>query len=104
MKSRVSTTLVEKFAFRSVSVQVRRMTIVFAEDQKLCFTIPTQRELATERASLFGKLFSADKLSLEVDGTLFVIPWNSVKYITVDPLKDDDIQPSHILKGLSMAD
>lgn len=41
---------------------------------------------------------------MEVDGTLFVIPWSSIKYMQVDPIGAGDSLPSPILKGLRMAD
>lgn len=82
----------------------RRLTIVFGEDQSLAFSLPIQRELPAERVSLLSRLSGTDKLMMEADGALYVIPWTSIRYLRIDSIEPDDILPTTILKGLHQAD
>ncbi len=80
----------------------RRLTIFLAENQKLCFEIPVQRDELHQRVNLFKDIWSSDKLAIEVEGSLFCIPWNSIQYVELEPIGDDDILPSPVLKGLTL--
>jgi hypothetical protein len=90
--------------FKNVSNPDRRLTIVFAENQKLSFTMPLQREDADRRVALSKKIWSSDKIAIDVNGTLFRIAWASIRKVQIDPSDAAGFLPSPILKGLRMAD
>ncbi len=85
-----------------MSTQCRRLTIFLNEGQKLSFDIPKQREEITQQVNLFKDVWTSDKFAIEVDGTLFCIPWTSIKYIKLDPIRDGDVLPSPVLRGLEI--
>ena len=85
-----------------MSAQGRRLTVFFADSQKLSFTIPEQREDAYQKVNLFKEIWSSDKLAVEADGVMFCIPWSSIKYVQLDPVHGDDVLPSPVLKGLRL--
>ncbi|MFY8148764.1 MAG: hypothetical protein ACOVNL_06045 [Prochlorococcaceae cyanobacterium] len=83
-----------------MSIPERRLTIEFCDGQSLSFSFPIQREVPAERVSLLSRLSSSDKLMLEVEGELYIVSWNSIRYIRIDPIESDDFLPLHLLKGL----
>ena len=62
------------------------LTVFFLDGTKATFRYPRQSGAdASTIASTVKKAIDADKLVLEADGDLIVIPVNSVKYIRVSP-------------------
>jgi hypothetical protein len=62
------------------------LTVFFLDGSKVTFRYP--RQSGTDSAMIaqtVRRALDADKLSLEVDGDLMVIPIRSVKYIQVSP-------------------
>jgi len=65
------------------------LTVFFLDGTKVSFRYPKQAGTdATTIAANVKKAIDADKLVLEVDGDLLVIPIKSVKYIQVSPAPD----------------
>ena len=63
----------------------RFLTIHFNDASKLSMTFPQQADDFSQIASRVQKALDANKLAIEVDGELFVIPMNNVKYLQVNP-------------------
>ena len=62
------------------------LTVLFLDGSKVTFRYPQQS--GTDAATILAnvkKAIDADKLVLEADGDLLVIPFKSVKYIRVSP-------------------
>jgi hypothetical protein len=65
------------------------LTVFFLDGTKVSFRYP--RQAGSDPATIAGtvkKAIDADKLVLEVDGSLLVIPMRSVKYVQVTPAPD----------------
>ncbi len=74
------------------------MTVTFLDGKCLAFTFP--RRTAESPGVLAGQVRKAieqDRLALEADGDLYLIPMTSVKHITVSPAPDE--MPVNVLKG-----
>jgi len=71
------------------------LTVFFLDGTRVSFRYPKQAgtDAATIAANV-KKAIDADKLVLEVDGDLLVIPIKSVKYIQVSPA------PAHLPSGI----
>ena len=79
-------------AFASARVS---MTVFFLDGTRASFDYP--RQAGSDAAPILAtvkKAIDADKLVLEVDGDLIVIPTRSVKYIQVSPA------PTHLPSGI----
>jgi hypothetical protein len=79
-------------AFASARVS---MTVFFLDGTRASFDYP--RQAGSDAATILAtvkKAIDADKLVLEVDGDLIVIPTRSVKYIQVSPA------PTHLPSGI----
>ena len=63
----------------------RFLTIHFNDGSKLSMTFPPQADDFNQIASRVQKALDANKLAIEIDGELFVIPMNNVKYLQVNP-------------------
>ena len=63
----------------------RFLTIHFTDGSKLSMTFPPQTGDFSQIASRVQKALDTNKLAIEVDGELFVIPMNNVKYLQVNP-------------------
>ena len=63
----------------------RFLTIHFNDGSKLSATFPQQSDNFTQVASRVQKALDANQLAIEIDGELFVIPMNNVKYLQVNP-------------------
>ena len=62
----------------------RFLTIYFTDGSKLS-TFPQQADDFSQIASRVQKALDTNKLAIEVDGELFVIPMSNVKYLQVNP-------------------
>ncbi|MEA5443558.1 hypothetical protein [Cyanobium gracile] len=80
------------------------MTIFLTENQKLSFLVPEQRDDLIQRTNLFKDILTNNKFVIEANGTLFCIPWTSIKYLQLDPIAEGDVLPSPVLKGLHIID
>jgi hypothetical protein len=71
------------------------MTVFFLDGTRASFRYPKQagNDAATILANV-KKAIDSDKLVLEVDGDLLVIPIKSVKYVQVSPA------PAHLPSGI----
>ena len=74
---------------------VVRMTVFFLDGTKISFVYP--RQSGSDQAAIVNtvkKAIDAERLVLEVDGDLVVIPIRSVKYVQVSPA------PPHLPSGI----
>lgn len=74
------------------------MRVFFLDGTNLTFSYPQQAG-ATQAAIVtnVGKAIESERLVLEVDGDLVVIPMRSVKYVQVSPAPKH--LPSGVLRG-----
>ena len=65
----------------------RQLTIHFNNETQLGLIFPKQVKDSTA-AVMEGmkRALEADKLAIEADGRLLLIPWSSVKYVEVTPV------------------
>jgi hypothetical protein len=63
----------------------RFLTIHFTDASKLSITFPQQTGDFNQIASRVQKALDANQLAIEIEGELFVIPMNNVKYLQVNP-------------------
>jgi len=63
----------------------RFLTIHFNDNSQLSVTFPQQTGDFNQIASRVQKALDANQLAIEIDGELFVIPMNNVKYLQVNP-------------------
>ena len=61
------------------------LTIHFTGDSKLSMTFPQQTDDSHQIAAKVQKALDANQLAIEVDGEMFVIPMNNIKYLQVNP-------------------
>lgn len=78
----------------------RYLTIHFTDGSKLSVTFPKQIEEFHQMAARVQKALDASKLTIEIDGELFVIPMNNVKYLQVTPAPEK--MPETIIRGGSL--
>ena len=65
----------------------RKVTIHFNNGSQLELTFPVQIKNSTAAAMEgFKKVMETDKLVIEADGRLLVIPWSSIKQLEVTPV------------------
>jgi hypothetical protein len=79
----------------------RFLTIHFNDGSKLAVTVPQQSDTFSQIASRVQKALDANQLAIEIDGELFVIPMNNVKYLQVNPAPEklpDTVIRSGVLK------
>ncbi|MGI9319100.1 MAG: hypothetical protein ACR2QW_17365, partial [bacterium] len=63
----------------------RFLTVYFTDGSKMSVTFPQQSDDISEIAGRVQKALDANQLAIEIDGELFVIPMNNVKYVQVNP-------------------
>ena len=63
----------------------RFLTVHFTDGSKLSVTFPQQSDDFNQIASRVQKALDANQLAIEIDGELFVVPMNNVKYLQVNP-------------------
>ena len=82
----------------------RFLTIHFNDGSKLSVTFPQQTDDFNQIASRVQKALDANQLAIEIDGELFVIPMNNIKYLQVNPaprklpdtvIRSASLKPSH---------
>jgi len=75
----------------------RYLTIHFTDGSKLSVTFPKQDDALYKIVSRVQKALEADKLAIEIDGELFVIPTNNIKYIQASPCPEK--LPEAVIRG-----
>jgi hypothetical protein len=71
------------------------MTVFFMDGTKASFRYPRQAGTdASTIAATVKKAIDSEKLVLEVDGNLLVIPMRNIKYVQVTPA------PAHLPQGV----
>ncbi len=66
----------------------RFLTIHFTDGSQLTITFPKQGGDLHQVADRVQKALDANQLALEIDGQLYVIPMNNIKYIQLSPSPD----------------
>jgi len=80
----------------------RRMIVHYNNGTQLELSFPTQiRNSPTAVLEAMKKLMESDKLAIEAEGRLIVIPWSSVKQLEVTPLPPS--LPFGTIKGAKIA-
>ncbi len=65
----------------------RQLTIQFNNGTKMDVTFPTQIKNSTAAVmEAMKRMMESDKLVIEAEGRLVVIPWTSVKHVEVTPV------------------
>jgi hypothetical protein len=80
--------------------KTRHMTIHFTDGSKLSVAFPTQSQDDVLMASKIQKALDANQLAIDVDGEMFVIPMNSVKYLQVTPAPEK--LPDSVIRGATL--
>ena len=80
--------------------EARYMTIHFTDGSKMSVTFPKQTPDDFQMASRIQKALDANQLALEVDGEMFVVPMNGVKYLQVSPAPEK--LPDSVIRGASL--
>ena len=79
----------------------RNAVIYFMDGTHIVINFPKQVEGAANVAANVRKAIDADKLVIEADGSLIMIPTRNIKYIQVTPLPEalpkDVIRHAHIV-------
>ena len=78
----------------------RYLTIHFTDGSKLSVTFPKQNDMLYKIVSRVEKALDADKLAMEIDGELFVVPMNNIKYLQVNPAPEKT--PEMVIRGGSL--
>jgi hypothetical protein len=77
----------------------RHITFYFTDGTKTRFSFPKQVDDPVRLASEVEKALERDKVTLEVDGMLFIVPMVNVKYVQIYPAPEK--LPPSVLKGAS---
>ncbi len=80
----------------------RWMTIFFTDGTKLKFDFPKQRDDTSNIGAMIQKALNQNQLVLEVERTMFTIPFVNVKYIQVYPCPDK--LPDTAIRGAKLVD
>jgi hypothetical protein len=79
----------------------RKLSIHFNNGTQMEVSFPKQlKHGGTAVLDAFRRLMESDKLTIEADGRLLVIPWNSVKYLELNPVPSS--LPFEVIKGASV--
>ncbi|MBW1692904.1 MAG: hypothetical protein JRJ41_01845 [Deltaproteobacteria bacterium] len=80
----------------------RWMTIFFTDGTKLKFDFPKQLDDSSQLGTMLKKVMNENQLMLEVEGTLFTIPFVNVKYIQTYPCPEK--LPDTAIRGAKLVD
>lgn len=78
-----------------------RMIIHFMDGTKVAFTYPKLADDPATIAMYVRKALEADKITVEAQGDLLVIPMRNIKYIQVSPAPDE--LPQGVLRNAVMS-
>ena len=86
-----------------VTTRTASMHIRFMDGSKISVRYPKQAgNDPTTIVANVKKALEADRIVLEVEGSLLLIPLGNVKYVQVTPAPD--VLPSSVLRGARMVD
>jgi hypothetical protein len=77
----------------------RRMTVFHTDGSKTSFSFPKQAD-PVSMAGEIAKALDKDKIVVEADGAMFLIPLGNVKYVQLTPAPEK--LPSGVIKGASV--
>ena len=80
----------------------RWMTIFFTDGSNLRFDFPKQADDISNLGTMIKKAMNQNQLILEVEGTMFSIPFVNIKYIQIYPCPDK--LPDTAIHGVKLAD
>lgn len=80
----------------------RWMTIFFTDGTNLKFDFPKQTDEPSRLGAMIKKLINENQLMVDVEGTLFTIPFVNVKYIQVYPCPEK--LPETAIRGARLKD
>jgi hypothetical protein len=75
----------------------RFLTVHFTDGSKLSMSFPQQTDDFSQIANRVQKALDANQLAIELDGELFVIPMNNIKYLQVNPTPEK--LPDSVIRG-----
>jgi len=75
----------------------RFLTVHFTDGSKLSMSFPQQTDDFSQIANRVQKALDANQLAIELDGELFVIPMNNIKYLQVNPAPEK--LPDSVIRG-----
>ncbi len=80
----------------------RSMTIFFTDGRDLKFAFPKQRDDTSNIGTIIKKALNENQLILEVEGTMYTIPFVNIKYIQIYPCPDK--LPDTAIHGVKLID
>lgn len=80
----------------------RWMTIFFTDGTNLKFDFPKQTDEPSRLGAMIKKFINENQLMVDVEGTLFTIPFVNVKYIQVYPCPEK--LPETAIRGARLID
>ena len=87
-----------------MSTRKRQAVIHFIDGTKIAIRFPVQGgDTATQMAASVRKAIAADRLAVEADGALLIIPARNIKYIHVFPCPES-LPDGEVLRGASVVE
>ncbi|UCD31357.1 MAG: hypothetical protein JSV38_11195 [Desulfobacterales bacterium] len=80
----------------------RWMTIFFTDGTKLKFDFPKQRDDTSNIGAMIKEAMNQNQLILEVESTMFTVPFVNVKYIQIYPCPEK--LPDTAIRGVKLID
>ncbi len=80
----------------------KKITVYFTDGTDLQFEFPNQADGDANIATAIRKTLNENQLVLEVEGAMYTIPYNNVKYIRVSPCPDK--LPDTAILGVRLKD
>jgi hypothetical protein len=80
----------------------RWMTIFFTDGTDLKFDFPKQIDDTSKIGTMLKKALNENQLILEVEGTMYTIPFVNIKYIRVYPCPEK--LPDTAIQGVKLID
>ena len=80
----------------------RWMTIFFTDGTNLQFDFPKQIEDTSKIGTMIKKALNENQLILEVEGTMYTIPFVNIKYIQIYPSPEK--LPDTAIHGVKLID
>lgn len=75
----------------------RFLTVHFTDGSKLSMSFPQQTDDFSQIADRVQKALDANQLAIELEGEMFVIPMNNIKYLQVNPAPEQ--LPDSVIRG-----
>lgn len=80
----------------------RRIIIAFTDGTDMQFEYPKQIDTTNNIGTIVRQVLNENQLVLEVEGAMYAIPFNNVKYIRVSPCPAK--LPDTAIKGVRIKD